>query len=237
MSQTRIQDNGPGNMRWILPAILALVILAIIAGAYFATHRGTSKPKPTRTPVPTKVATSIPTATAPPKATSKPKPTSTPKAGPTGTPRPGPTGTPKPGPTATPHPTAKATATPHASATPNGATGGVKLGSVSYPVTQLHTAQNGADQHNPAYTYYLNPFKVVRQTLPGKLGFGPTGITIIAPPAPPAATPTPFSNGPQGLPAVKITILYQGKHYAITLDQPETQGAKGIWVISVIAVG
>jgi hypothetical protein len=80
------------NQRWWLPVILAILVIAIIAIAYFATHPHVFGASATATPTAT--------ATTGPTATPKPGPTGTPKAGPTATAKPGPTGTPKPAPTA-----------------------------------------------------------------------------------------------------------------------------------------
>lgn len=222
MSQTTIRDPGPDNKKWLLPLVLVLVLAAIVVGAYVATHHSSGKPKPTSTPtaLPTATATLLPTATAPPK------PTSTPKPGPTGTPKPGPTGTPRPGPTATPKPAPTSTAKPQATA----ATPGVKTGSFAYPAGQSQATQRAADAGNPADMYYLNPFQVIKKQLPQNFGFSAGHVTVISPSPPPQPTPTPYNNQ-QGLPEVKITVQYQGKRYLIVLDQPETQGQKGIWIM------
>lgn len=90
-------ETGPGG-RWWLPVLLVVLILAIIAGAYYATHRNMFGKSATATPR-LVTATSLPA-------------TGTPKPGPTGTPRPGPTATPKPGPSATPKPTPRPSPTP-----------------------------------------------------------------------------------------------------------------------------
>lgn len=210
---TTVVDNPNSGRRWILPVVLALVILAIIAGAFFATHPHVFGSGATATPTATATATAVPTATGIPTATAVPTtaPTGTPKPGPTGTPRPGPTATPKPAPTST-----------------------VKLGTISYPPAQLDAAQRNANAGNSSYTYYLNPFMVLQKSLPS-YGFQ-GGFKVVSPAAPPQPTPTPFT-GSNGLPQVKIRVQYQGKTYVVTLEQPRQKGPKGIWVISMIAPG
>lgn len=94
MGRTTLEESpGPGQ-RWWLPVILALIIIAVLAGVFFKTHPdvfggGSATSTPTAQPI-----------------------TATPQPGPTGTPRPGPTATPRPSPTATPKPTATLTPTP-----------------------------------------------------------------------------------------------------------------------------
>jgi len=116
MSRTTVvRDDVPGpNRKWLLPALLVLIILGALAAAFFATHPhvfgGSATSTPTVTPTPHATATPK----VGPTGTPRPGPTGTPrsggvKPGPTGTPRPGgvipgPTGTPRPGPTGTPHP-------------------------------------------------------------------------------------------------------------------------------------
>ena len=115
MSTTRVvREEPPGdgdggwNRRWLIPAILALLILVVLAIAFFATHPHVFGRNGTATPTATPV---VITATPLPK-------TATPKPGPTGTPRPGPTGTARPGPTATPKPTLTPTPAPTPTPTP-----------------------------------------------------------------------------------------------------------------------
>lgn len=219
---TTVHDNGPGWRRWWLPVLLALLILAIVLGAYFATHHSraaTPKSTPTPTSTPGATATLLPTATASPRAagTSHPHPTATPRPRPSATPRPAPTSTPRLTPTAVPRPT-------------RSASDAVKTGTFTYSATQLHTIQQGANAGNSSYTYYLDPITVVQRQLPQYYGFTGGAITLVSPSASSQPTPTAYSNT-QGLPEIKITVQYQGKRYVVVLDQPETQGAKGIWVI------
>jgi hypothetical protein len=209
-----------GNGRWLLPLILALIIAGIILGTYFATHnssKSASKASPTTIPSPT--VTVIPTGTAP----------TTPQSTPTSTPRPRPTATPGQATASAPTPTPKPTVTPG----PTSAASGLKLGTFSYKPSILHAVQQHADANDPAYTYYLDPFKVVMKQLPQDFGFTSGPVTIVSPPAQP--TPTPYSNA-QSLPETKITVQYQGKRYTVVLDQPETQGPTGIWIIYKITV-
>jgi hypothetical protein len=241
--RTVVPPRGLGNWRWILPLILVLVIAGIILGVYFGTHKsssaGSHAATSTRTPtvVPSPTATLLPTATAPPAGgagTSKPSPTPakppaptpTPKlasggAAATSSPRPAPTATRKPAPSPTPKPTIAPTSN-------------VKLGTFTYKQSTLQTIQNGADSGDASYAFYLDPFKVVQKLLPRNYGFTAGPVTIVAPPQPPQATPTPYTDS-QGLPAVKLSVQYQGKRYVVVLDQPETQGPTGIWVITQIS--
>jgi hypothetical protein len=203
---TTIEEDPNRTPRWLLPVLLILLILIILGAAYFATHRNVFGSSATSTP------TSSPT---PVVVTSTPGPaTSTPKAAPSETPKPGPTGTPKPGPTAT----------------PKSVPAGLKLGVVQHPRAEVLKIQQGANQNNPTYTPYLDPFAVAKSNL-GAYGF-PT-VNIVAPPAPPQSTPTPFTGG-NGYPTVDLTEQYQGKQYIVELSQPVQTGPKGIWVITGI---
>lgn len=220
---TATRPGGLGNRRWLLPLILVLVIAGIILGAYFATHHSSSKNTAvvTNTPtvIPSPTATLLPTATAPAGAakppTATPKAAATTGAAPTPTPKSVTTRPPQPSPTPRP------TSPPPSS---------IKLGSFSYQPATLRTIQQGANAGNSAYTYYLNPFTVVQRQLPQTYGFNAGTIMVVSPPPPPQPTPTPYSNA-QGLPEIKVTVQYQGKRYVVVLDQPETQGPKGIWII------
>jgi hypothetical protein len=213
--------------RWLLPLILILAIAGVILGVYFANHHSSSKnaAAATNTPtaIPSPTPTLLPTATAPARATKTPAPTATPRAAAA----PHATATPGTAATAAPSPTPAPTSPPTAAST-------VKLGSFTYKSSDLGTIQQGADAGNASYTYYLNPFMVIRRQLPQNYGFTAGSVTIVSPPPPPQPTPTPYSNA-QGLPEVKVTVQYQGKRYLVVLDQPETQGPGGIWIIYKIA--
>jgi hypothetical protein len=214
---TTVEDTGgPGN-RWWLPVLLGLLILAIIAGAFFATHRHIFGASATATP---RYVTATPK---PVTATPKPGPTGTAKPGPTGTPRPGPSATPKPGPTGTARPGPTGT-----SASAAGGGGSVHTGAVAYNMAKVRAVQQGANNHNPADVVYLNPFQAAKHVLPAE-GFKP-GFTITAPPAPPAPTPTPFTNA-KGQPEVHLTVTYLGKRYIVVLVQPVQKGSGGIWIV------
>jgi hypothetical protein len=201
-----IEEDPNRTPRWLLPALLVLLILIILGAAYFATHRNMFGSSATSTPTvsPTPV---VVTGTPPPV-------TATPKTGPTGTPRAGPTGTPQAGPTAT----------------PKTVPAGLKLGVVQHPRAELLGIQQGANQNNPTYTPYLDPFAVAKANLPA---YGFPTVNIVAPPAAPQPTPTPFT-GANGYPTVDLTEQYQGKQYIVELAQPVQTGPKGIWVIESI---
>ncbi|HZS93350.1 MAG TPA: hypothetical protein VFA78_01000, partial [Chloroflexota bacterium] len=202
--------------RWGLVVLLVLIVLAIIAGAYLATHPHTFGASPTNTP----------TVTPKPKATATPKPAS--GAG-------GATPTPTLGKKATPTPTASGatpTATPNSGSTPTAtpkAASGLRIGKIAHPKSQIDQYQSGANAGNSQYTYYTDPYKVVQTNL-SQYGF--TGsFTIVQPAATP--TPTPYTNA-IGLPQVRFIVQYNGKKYGIFLDQPVQKGPKGIWVIIAI---
>jgi hypothetical protein len=206
--QRRILGMQP---KWWLPILLVVLILAILGGAYAASHRGSASKATataTRTPTPAATATLAPTATP-----AKKKPTATARvvvvtatAGP-----------------ATATPTAPpATSTPHPSAT---STPTVRTGTISHTQAELQRIQQGANNSDPNYTFYLDPFQVAQKTLPN---YGFTTVNIISPT--PVPTPTPYT-GNSGLPEVQLTVQYQGKQYLIVLDQPVQQGPQGIWVI------
>lgn len=216
MSNTTVTNNPNPGSRWWLPVLLVVLILVVLAIAFFATHPHVFGKGATATPT----------------ATTAPTNTPTPKPGPTGTPRPGPTGTPAAGPTATPFP--KATNTPAASAsgTPSSVhttAQGVKVGTFGHPIGALDTVQRGANRKESQYTYYLNPIQVVKNNL-SSYGFKQP-FSIVSPG--PTTTPTPVTNS-QGLPQVQISVKYLGKIYTIYLDQPVQKGPSGIWAIITI---
>jgi hypothetical protein len=175
MSTTTVRQNPSPGGRWWLVALLVLVIVAILAIAFFVTHPHLLASSPTATP----------TATA------------TPKPGPTGTPAPGPTGTPAPnGATPTPTPVSGTPTTPTA--------GGVKTGEITHPQAQIQAIQQGANRGQPQYTFYLNPVKVVQHNLPA-YGFSPPITLVSPSSATaPTPTPTTNSQGlPQVFVVVK----------------------------------
>jgi hypothetical protein len=106
----------------------------------------------------------------------------------------------------------------------------VKVGTIVHPRSQLLTIQQGANRKQSQYTLNLDPYRVVRASLPS---YGFSTVNIVSPPPPPQPTPTPFS-GPNGYPTVDITVQYAGHHFIVQLQQPVQQGAAGIWVVTSI---
>lgn len=246
-----IEQDPPGgnNRRWVLPAVLAAILVAVLAGAYFAKHPHMFGGSPTSTP------TVRPTAK--PQATSTPKvvaaATATPRPVATSTPRPAPTPTPtaKPAPVAGGKPTARPTAPRPTAVRPTAVpptavrpttppspqpspTSTVKIGAVQHPQSTLNAIQQGANRNDPTDVLYLDPAQVVSHNL-GNYGFG-SGFTVISPPPGASATATPYANT-QGVPEVKFVVQFQGKRYTILLDQLVQHGPKGIWVIISIQIG
>jgi hypothetical protein len=198
---------NPGT-RWWLPVLLVVIIVAIIAGWFFATHPHAFGSSATSTP------------------------TATPTSGPTATPQPGPTGTPAPGPTGTPAASGAPTATPAGTAVSIGTpASSPRTGNITYPATVVSAIQQGANRHDPNYTFYLDPRQVVMQDLP-VLGY-PSGFTIVKPAAPPAPTATPFTDA-SGRPETQFVVQSGGKNYTVILNQPSQHGASGIWLITTI---
>jgi hypothetical protein len=105
----------------------------------------------------------------------------------------------------------------------------VRTGAISHPQAQILNIQRRANQKNPSYTFYLQPFQVVQHNLTA-YGFK-SGYTIVSPT--PEPTATPYTN-PQGLPETQITVQYSGKRYLVILEQPVQKGPSGIWVITTI---
>lgn len=220
MSTTVPVNDNPGGMpRWLLPLALALLVALIVAAGYFATHRNLVSARATATPTATptaKVRQVVVTSTPTPVG----RATAARAAG---------------GGAATPTPTAIAGATSAPSATPTPAPsptptapGGVHLGAVPHPRPQLLQIQQGANRNESRYTLNLDPFRVVRASLPS---YGFKTVTIQAPT--PQPTPTSFS-GSNGLPTVEITVQYVGHTFVVVLQQPVQQGPKGIWVVTAI---
>ncbi len=212
-------QHSTGN-RWWLPIGLVILILLILGGAFWATHPNLFASKATPTPTPRRMTATPLSATA------------TPKPGPTGTPRPGPTGTPRPGASATPKPAPTATTPPTPKPSPT-ALNGVHTGTFTHTQAEVNTIQQGSNRGESAYTFYTDPFRVVTANLPHYNFNG--SFSVVAPPTPPAATPTAVSNA-QGQPSVTITVSYKGARYAVILVQPVQHGPKGIWVIQQIKV-
>lgn len=226
--QSQPEGVPPPNpwTRWWLPLLLGLLIVAIVFGAYFASHPHMFGGGATSTP--TATATPRPTATPKPTAKALPTATSAGAAAPTATSKPA--ATPKP--TATPHPVTKPTATaaprstptPAATSTPTG----VQTGQFSMSSTQERSIQQGANQGNSADTPYLDPFKALQKQI---AAYGFTGTVKVVQPAPePSPTPTSYA-GANNYPSIKFTLQYQGKQYTVVLNQPVQQGPKGIWIL------
>jgi hypothetical protein len=213
---TEIRQNPNSTPRWLLPVALALLIAIIVAAGFFATHRtifsATATDTPTTTPTPKVV-------TATPSSKSGNTPTPTPNAGNSGGSGNGPTATPS--------------ATPSPSPTPDY---GVTLGQIPHTKAQLNTIQQGANRGESQYTLTLDPFRVVRASLPS---YGFKTVNIVSPQpetnSTPNPTPTPYT-GPNNLPTVKITVQYEGHRFIVTLQQPVQQGPKGIWAVISIQV-
>jgi len=213
---------------WVLPLILALLVLGIIA-AFVLGPKLKSATSSTATPTPTATAAATPQkiiVTATPGG-----PTATP-AGPTSTPG-GPTATAGGGApnaaTATP---GNGGSTPLPGATPQNTVSGVRVGEVTLTTTKVDNIQRAANRNDPNYTYYLDPTQVVQKNL-AQYGFTQS-FTIVSPAASPTATP---QTGVDGRPLVKFIVSYQGKEYTIQVVQPVQHGPKGIWFIATILLG
>ncbi len=119
-AETPQRRSSPGRMRWLLPALLVLLLgVALLAGG--AVWLGSATPTPTPTPTataPPPTPTPSPTPPAPTPTATAPPPSPSPTASPTLTPTP--TATPTARPTATPTftPSPTATSTPTATPTP-----------------------------------------------------------------------------------------------------------------------
>jgi hypothetical protein len=158
MSTAR-QSSGPGS-RWWLAVLLAVVVIAVIAGAILIPRLTKKNPKPTATPRVVVV---------------------------TGTPTPG-TANATVIVTATATGGAASGSTPLPGATPVPTVTGLKLGMITRPASAVNYDQTQANQGNPKYTYYLNPRTVVMKNLPA-YGFK-GGFTITNPASPsPSPTP------------------------------------------------
>jgi hypothetical protein len=153
------QSSGPGS-RWWLVVVLALVIVAVIAGAILIPRLTKKTAQPTAT---ARVIVVTQTATpGSPGATVVVTATVTSSTGGGSTPLPG----------ATPVPTVN----------------GLKLGMITRPISVVNNDQAQANKGNPAFTYYLDPRQVVMKNLP-TYGFT-AGFTITNPASPsPSPTP------------------------------------------------
>ncbi|HZU11973.1 MAG TPA: hypothetical protein VFB58_03965 [Chloroflexota bacterium] len=205
MSNTRVQRTGSAG-RWLIPLLLALIILGVLA--YVVLHRNAHGSAHAGTTV-------VITAT--------PAPGSTAISGPE---------TPVPGgavpPTATPGGTGISTPVP--GGTPPPRVPGLQLGMITYRSSYVATIQHQANAGNTAYRFYLDPIQVAEKTLP-HYGFT-TGFVILSP-ATASPTATPYV-GLDKRNTVKVIALYRSHKYAVYLKQPATQGPKGIWLIVTI---
>ncbi len=220
--------------RWLIPVILAVIIVVIVLGATLGPKiKDAMSSTPTATATPQKVVvTATPNAAATTTGTAS---TTAAKSGsgPTATPG-GPTPTPQPGGApATATPGTSGVSTPLPGATPLPTVVGIHVGMVTRPASKVTQIQTGANNGDPNYVYYLDPTKVLNKNLPAE-GFT-QGFTVVKPTTA-NPTPTPYT-GPDGRPLVKYYVRYQGKIFTVQVVQPGTTGPKGIWVIATIFQG
>ena len=143
MSQN-IQEPFYVRYKWVLPAILAVVVIGIVLGFVLVSQaKQAAKPTPTPTSTPT------------------PAPTSTPTSTPTAAPSPTKRSTSTPTPTSTP----TSTPTPTPSPTPAPTVSGHVLGFVHRTPTRIQYIQHQATIGNSQYQLYLNPYTAVKNTL------------------------------------------------------------------------
>lgn len=220
---TTVQRQSSPRGRWVIPVILAAIIVVVILGATLGPRiKDAMSSKATATPTPQKI---VVTATPAPGAVAANGPTATP-GGPTVTPQPA--GVP---PTATPG--TNGASTPLPGTTPLPTVAGLHIGMVTRPQSRVTQIQTGANNNDPNYTFYLDPTKTLNKTLPAE-GFT-QGFTVVKPTTA-NPTPTPY-NGPDGRPLVKYYVRYQGQIFTVQVVQPGIRGPKGIWVIATIFQG
>jgi hypothetical protein len=220
---TTVQRPSSPRGRWLIPIILAVIIVAVVLGATLGPRiKDALSAKPTATATPQKV---VVTATPAPGAVAANGPTATP-GGPTPTSQPG-------GVPATATPGAKGGSTPLPGTTPLPTVPGIHIGMVTRPQSKVAQIQTAANNGDPNYTFYLDPTKTLNKTLPAE-GFT-QGFTVVKPTTA-NPTPTPFT-GPDGRPLVKYYVRYQGQIFTVQVVQPGTRGPKGIWVIATIFQG
>lgn len=209
---TTVQRQSSPRGRWVIPVILAAIIVVVILAATLGPRiRNAMNSTATPTATPQKV---VVTATTAPGAAAAGGPTATPG-----------------GPTATPG--ANGGSTPLPGTTPLPTVPGVHIGMVTRPQSKVTQIQTAASNNDPNYTFYLDPTKTLNKTLPAE-GFT-QGFTVVKPTAA-NPTPTPY-NGPDGRPLVKYYVRYQGQIFTVQVVQPRTRGPKGIWVIATIFQG
>lgn len=208
---TSVQRQSSPRGRWVIPVILAAIIVLVILGATFGSRiKDALSSKPTATPTPQRIVVTA---------------TSTP-GGPTSTPQPG-------GVPATATPGANGGSTPLPGTTPLPTVVGVHIGMVTRPQSKVTQIQTAASNGDPNYTFYLDPTKTLNKTLPAE-GFTQT-FTVVKPTTA-NPTPTPYT-GPDGRPLVKYYVRYQNQIFTVQVVQPGTRGPTGIWVIATIFQG
>lgn len=121
--------------------------------------------------------------------------------------------------------------TPLPGATPVPTHVGLVLGMITHPQHDVTAAQAGANRHDPAYTFRLDPRKVVQLTLANE-GFA--AFQIVSPA--PAPTPTPHL-GVDKRPVIWFLISYQGQQYSVAVAQPAKHGPSGVWFIVTVLKG
>ena len=204
-----VEEPWWSRYKWWLAVGLAALIALVIVIVILASQSGHKKHRPTPTPrfTPTTAPTPSPTPTPHPTQAAQPTPTSPP------------TPTPSPTPTATP------------SLTPIPTVVGLSLGYVHRSPARIQQIQSSASSGQPGYKIYLIPAKSLQYTLPS---YGFTGQWRIIQPPQPSATPTAAPNpyiAPDGTPAEKFIVSYQGHTYEVILEQLANHGPGGVWLI------
>jgi len=214
-------DTFFGRNKWVLPAILGLVILGILAAVFLGPKLKSASSSATATPTqaaPTATSHAVViTATTVPGA-----PTAT-AGGPTAAP-----GGASPA-TATPS-GGKGVSTPLPNASPIATVAGLHTGAITHAQHVVTDTQAKVDAGNAAFQYYLDPRQVVQRNLPAQ-GF--TGPFQIVNPANPNPAPTPHADQ-DGRPIVNFLVKYQNAVYRVSLAQAGTRGPKGIWLIVTV---
>jgi hypothetical protein len=204
---------------WMLPVILAILIILLVGGVVFGSKIKSAFNSPTATPAATQTPQVI---TATPAPNTTPAPNATP-------------GTANPAAPATATPSSgqgASTPLPHSTLVPTVV--GLTLGMITRPQSEVNAIQSGANGGNTKYTFYLDPRQVVQNTLP-HYGFT-QGVTIVSPN--PSPSPTPHQGvDSSARPLITFIVSYQSKEYTVVVAQPVQRGPKGIWVIITILPG
>ena len=202
-----LEEPWWSRYKWWLVIGLALAIVLIILGVVFATQSHHRKHQPTPTPTPTVT----------PRPTPSPLPTPNPTHGAAPTPTTQPTQAPSP--------------TPTPSLTPIPTVVGLSLGYVHRSPARIQQIQSNASAGQPGYKSYLSPVKSLQYNLQS---YGFTGQWRVIQPPQPSATPTvsprPYT-APDGTPAEKFIVSYQGHTYEVILEQLAQHGTGGVWLI------